>query len=224
MRHDAADIAWHTRQLSRVVAKVGGTEPQTTVRARLSPVGEGLQVLVYTPDRADVFARICGYFERTGYNILDARVHTTKIGYALDTFQVIAGPNARHDGIHYRELINLVESQLGEALATDKPLHEPTRGRLSRRVKSFPIQPRLTLRPDERGQRFLLSISASDRSGLLYAIARVLALHRVNVQLAKIDTLGERVEDTFLIDGPMLRQDKAQLALETELLEVLSPQ
>jgi [protein-PII] uridylyltransferase len=218
-RHESSDIAWHTRSLSRLVH----TE-QPIVKARLSSVGEGLQVLVYTPDRADVFARICGYFERTGYNILDARVHTTKIGYALDTFQVIAGPNARHDGIHYRELINLVESQLGEALATDKPLHEPMRGRLSRRVKSFPIQPRLTLRPDERGQRFLLSISASDRSGLLYAIARVLAQHRVNVQLAKIDTLGERVEDTFLIDGPMLRQDKAQLALETELLEVLSPQ
>jgi [protein-PII] uridylyltransferase len=35
--------------------------------------------------------------------------------------------------------------------------------------------------------------------------------------------LGERVEDTFLLTGPMLRQDKAQLALETELLEALAP-
>jgi len=90
-------------------------------------------------------------------------------------------------------------------------------------VKSFPIQPRISLRPDERAQRYLLSISASDRSGLLYAISRVLARHQVSVQLAKIDTLGERVEDTFLLTGPMLRQDKAQLALETELLEALAP-
>jgi [protein-PII] uridylyltransferase len=51
----------------------------------------------------------------------------------------------------------------------------------------------------------------------------VLARHQVNVQLAKIDTLGERVEDTFLLTGPLLRQDKAQLALETELLEALAP-
>ena len=49
MRHDANDIAWHARQLSRVVAQVGGAQPQTTVRARLSPVGEGLQVLVVNP-------------------------------------------------------------------------------------------------------------------------------------------------------------------------------
>jgi [protein-PII] uridylyltransferase len=44
MRHDAADIAWHTRHLSR---HVGADKP--VVRARRSPVGEGLQVLVYTP-------------------------------------------------------------------------------------------------------------------------------------------------------------------------------
>jgi UTP:GlnB (protein PII) uridylyltransferase len=45
-------------------------------------------------------------------------------------------------------------------------------------------------------------MSASDRVGLLYSIARVLAHHEINLQLAKITTLGERVEDTFLIDGP----------------------
>ncbi len=217
-RHDAPDIAWHTRSLSR---HVDTTTP--IVRARPSSVGEGMQVLVYTPDKADVFARICGYFDRAGFSIQDARIHTTRNGYALDTFQVIAGDNARHDGIHQRELIALIESQLAEALASQAPLHEPTRGRLSRRVKSFPIQPRISLRPDERAQRYLLSVSASDRSGLLYAISRVLARHQVNVQLAKIDTLGERVEDTFLLTGPLLRQDKAQLALETELLEALAP-
>ena len=217
-RHEPVDIAWHARSLSRYEA----TE-KPIVKARLSSVGEGLQVLVYTPDRGDVFARICGYFDRAGFNILDARIHTTSSGYALDTFQIIDGPNARHEGVHYRDLIALVETQLAESLASQAPLHEPLRGRLSRRVKSFPIQPRVSLRPDERAQRWLLSVSASDRSGLLYCIARVLARHRVNLQLAKIDTLGERVEDTFLLTGPTLNQDKAQLALETELLEALAP-
>ena len=70
---------------------------------------------------------------------------------------------------------------------------EPKRGRVSRRVRSFPITPRVTLRPDERAQRWLLSVSASDRAGLLYGIARVLARHHINLQLAKITTLGERV-------------------------------
>jgi [protein-PII] uridylyltransferase len=77
------------------------------------------------------------------------------------------------------------------------------------------------LRPDEKAQRWLLSVSASDRAGLLYSIARVLAGHRINVMLAKISTLGERVEDTFLIDGAELQQNKAQIAIETELLEAL---
>jgi [protein-PII] uridylyltransferase len=78
------------------------------------------------------------------------------------------------------------------------------------------------MRPDERAQRWLLTVSASDRSGLLYVIARTLARHQVSVQLAKVSTLGERVEDTFLLTGPTLRQDKIQLTLETELLEALA--
>jgi [protein-PII] uridylyltransferase len=83
------------------------------------------------------------------------------------------------------------------------------------------VAPRVDLRPDEKAQRWLLSVSASDRAGLLYSIARVLAAHRINVMLAKVSTLGERVEDTFLIDGAELQQNKAQIAIETELLEAL---
>jgi [protein-PII] uridylyltransferase len=52
-------------------------------------------------------------------------------------------------------------------------------------------------------------------------VARVLANHKVNLLLAKISTLGERVEDTFLIDGAELQQNKAQLEIETELLAAL---
>ena len=81
--------------------------------------------------------------------------------------------------------------------------------------------PRVALSPDERMQRWLLTVSASDRSGLLYAIARVLARNHINLQLAKISTLGERVEDTFLIDGPALQHSKAQLRIETELLDAI---
>ena len=74
----------------------------------------------------------------------------------------------------------------------------------------------------EKAQRWLLSISASDRVGLLYCVARVLARHHINLQLAKISTLGERVEDTFLVDGPELQQNKRQIEIETELLEALA--
>jgi [protein-PII] uridylyltransferase len=211
-RHDASEIAWHTRSL---IDKVDSAKP--VVRARVSPLGVGLQVLVYAPDRQDLFARTCGYFDSANFNILDAKVHTTAIGYALDTFLVISP----HLEPLYRDLIAYVETQLAIALEATGPLPEPSRGRISRRVRSFPVTPRVTLRPDERAQRWLLAVSASDRSGLLYAISRVLARHDINLQLAKITTLGERVEDTFLIDGPALQQNKMQLQIETEMLDAI---
>ncbi|WP_374666963.1 [protein-PII] uridylyltransferase [Ramlibacter sp.] len=213
MRHDAGDIAWHTRHLSRHVGS-----GRVIVRARLSPVGEGLQVLVYTPDQPDLFARICGYFDQAGFSILDAKIHTATDGCALDTFQVVTAmlPD------HYRELCSMVESGLATTISAAGPLPPPSRGRVSRRVKSFPIAPRVDLRPDEKAQRWLLSISASDRVGLLYSVARVLARHKINLQLAKVTTLGERVEDTFLIDGAELQQNRKQIEIETELLEAMA--
>ena len=222
MRHDASDIAWHARQLSRHVGKA-----KAIVRARRSSAGEGMQVLVYTPDVPDLFARICGYFDQAGFSILDARVHTAKNGYALDTFQVssheLADPLDATD--HFRELAAMVEAELNRTIEDRGPLPSPAalgQRRVSRRVKSFPVAPRVDLKPDEKAQRWLLSVSASDRVGLLYLIARVLAKHNINLQLAKVTTLGERVEDTFLIDGPELQHNKAQIAIETELLEALN--
>ena len=218
MRHDAGDIAWHTRQLSRHIDQRKPGEPRTAiVRARLSPVGEGMQVLVYTPDQPDLFARICGYFDQAGFSILDAKVHTASDGHALDTFQVVTAALPEH----YRELISMVETNLAITIDQAGPLPPPSRGRVSRRVKSFPIAPRIDLRPDDKAQRWLLSISASDRVGLLYSVARVLARHKLNLRLAKVSTLGERVEDTFLIDGPELQQNWAQIEIETELLQAL---
>ena len=216
-RHDAAEIAWHARSLWRHL-----DTPVPVVQARPSSVGEGLQVFVFAPDRPDLFARICGYFDSAGFSIQDARVHTTRKGYALDTFQVVSTALEGATLSDYRSLISLVENQAALALASDGPLPEPARSRVSRRVKSFPVVPRVSLRPDERAQRWLLSVSATDRAGLLYAIARILARHRVNLQLAKVSTLGERVEDTFLVDGPELQQSRAQLLIESELLDAVA--
>ena len=216
-RMDAADIAWHARSLWRHLQ----TETPV-VRARLSPAGDGLQVLVYSPDRPDLFARICGYFDSASFSVLDARVHTTRAGYALDTFQIVANHGVADSASAYRDLISLVETQMVEALASTGPLPQPRRGRVSRRVRSFPVTPRVTLAPDERGQRWLLTVSASDRTGLLYAIAGVLARNHINLQLAKIATLGERVEDIFLVDGPLLQQPREQLRVESELLDAIA--
>jgi [protein-PII] uridylyltransferase len=212
LRTDPADIAWHTRVLH---GHVDTAAP--IVRTRLSAIGEGFQVVVYMPDRPETFARICSFFDSRNLSVLDARIHTTRAGYALDSFVVIDPGGSGH----YRDILPLIEDELGRRLVSDSPLPPPVRGRISRRSRYFPIPPSVELRPDERGQHYLLAVTANDRTGLLYGIAQVLARHGVNLHTARVTTLGERVEDMFLIDGPALAKAREQISLETELLSTL---
>jgi [protein-PII] uridylyltransferase len=213
LRHDAQEIAWHTRNLHyRVDAD------RSVVKARLAPFGEGLQVMIYTRDREALFARICGYFDRAGYNIAEAKIHTTRNGFALDTFLVMGTGG----GTHYRDLISMIETGLAEELQSNAPLGPSRGGRLSRRVRHFPISPAVDIRPDERGAYHVLSVVAADRPGLLYGVARILARHHINLQTARINTLGDRAEDVFLVSGEALSAPKTVLQLEQELLAELS--
>jgi [protein-PII] uridylyltransferase len=213
LRHDSQEIAWHTRSLHYRV-----DTDKTVVKARLAPFGEGLQVMIYTRDREALFARICGYFERAGFNIAEAKVHTTRNGYALDTFVVMGQGN----GLHYRDMISMIEAELAAEVQSQAPLAPPRGGRLSRRVRHFPISPSVDLRPDERGTFYALQIVASDRPGLLYGVARTLARYHINLQTARINTLGDRAEDVFLVSGENLSNSKTVLQLEQDLLKELS--
>jgi [protein-PII] uridylyltransferase len=80
------------------------------------------------------------------------------------------------------------------------------------------------IRPDERGAYHVLSLVASDRPGLLYDVARILARYRMNLQTARVNTLGDRVEDVFLISGGALTDSRAVLNLEQDLLKALAVQ
>ena len=213
VRYDVRDMAWQARMLWRRT-----DSPDAVVRARLSPVGEGIQVLVYTPDRPDLFARICGFFARIQYTILEAKIHTTRHGYALDSFQVMDLANR---GIHYRDFLSFVEHELARDLDPAHPMQPAPRGRLSRHQRHHPYPTTVQLEPDAQGRGHMLSITCADRGGLLFAVAEVLMRHDVSVYAAKIDTLGERVEDTFLIGGAVLQTSAGCEALETEIREVL---
>ncbi|ELX09122.1 uridylyltransferase GlnD [Janthinobacterium sp. HH01] len=212
LRHDASDIAWQTRALYDRF-----TSDKPVVKCRLAPIGEGLQIAVYIQDQPDLFARICSYFDRKNFSILDAKIHTTRHGYALDTFLVTEQSFAKS----YRDIISLIEHELCALLTNPEPLPAPGKGRLSRLSRTFPIQPTVDLRPDERGQYYLLSVAANDRTGLLYSIANVLTKYKINLHTAKVMTLGERVEDVFLIDGATLSNARSQIQLETDLLDAI---
>ena len=213
LRHDAEEIAWHTRTLYHRPASA-----QPVVKARLPHIGEeGLQVMVYVPDQPHLFARLCGFFSRLGYSIVEAKIHTTHHGYALDSFMLLDPDGA----LAYRDMISLIEHDLSEKLASGTVSEQVSGGRLSRQMRNFPITPEVQIHSTEKSGQCLLSIIAADRPGLLFTVASTLDAHDINIHTAKIATLGERVEDTFLISGAELAKTAALLRLETELLAKL---
>src|SRR5207344_2521236 len=107
---------------------------------------------------------------------------------------------------------------LGERLERRAPLAPPMRGRVSRHLKHFPITPEVLIRPDEKGQYSLVSITAGDRPGLLYGIALAFRRYDIDLHTAKIVTLGERAEDVFVVSGAALGNPKRVLQLEQDLL------
>ncbi len=213
-RYEAQEIAWHTRSL------FGRTATTTSrVKARLSPIGEGIQVLIYTPDQAGLFARICAFFERKRYDIINAKIYTTRNGYALDSFQVMDTGDAT--ATHYRDLLSYIETTLAEHIDKQSPIEMPGKTRISRHLKAFPIEPQVTIAPDEKGRHFILSLTAGDRPGLLSSVAQILVAHKVNLHDARITTLGGRVEDTLVINAENLADLSEQAKLQTDLLSVL---
>ena len=213
LRHEPDEIAWHARHLHY---RADTRKP--VVKARLSPAGEGLQVMVYLPDQKELFARICSFFEGISYDIFEAKIYTTRHGYALDTFQV-QDPNNRNP--QYRDLISYIEYELGQRLERSAPLPDLTRPRLSRQLRHFPILPEVEIQPDEKGTYQVLSVIAGDRPGLLSRIARVLTAYDINLHTAKINTLGARAEDVFLISGRTLYDAKRVVRFEADLIEQL---
>jgi len=213
-RYDARDIAWQARMLWRRVDSVS-----PIVSARLSPAGEGIQVLVYAPDRPDIFSRICGFFARIQYSIQEAKIHTTAHAYALDSFQVM---DLAHRGIHYRDFLSFVEYELARDLDPARTPDAVPQARLSRQQRHHPLAPTIKLEPPRQVNTQQLTITCADRTGLLHAVAKVFLTHGISLDAARIDTLGERAEDSFLIHGSSLQTPAGAQTFEADLMNVLS--
>lgn len=217
LRHDAPDIAWHTRHLYYQISPEAAV-----VKARPVVGGSGLQIMVYTHDQKDLFARICDFLGRKGLDILDARIHTTRHGYALDSF-VVLPINAQPD---LRSLANLIEHELANTLGENgtsdsQTGHVPSK-RASRLSRAFPFAPVVELQPDEGSHHWRLAIVATDRPGLLAELAHTFTEFNVSLQMAKVMTLGERVEDVFVISGEVLSQPRQQRQFQRAIFETLS--
>ena len=82
--------------------------------------------------------------------------------------------------------------------------NSPHSGRVARQVKHFPFEPAVSLNPARQKPYFELNVSCADRPGLLSSMARVFLAFEVNLQDARISTLGQRAEDVFIVANKKL--------------------
>ncbi len=207
IRHESDEIAWHSRLLT---PHLNTATP--IVRARLSPSGDGLQVMIYTKDQNDLFTRICNFFDRMGYSIVEAKIYTTDHAYALDSFIVL---DQSGKSVSYSGLLKFIEVELTQKLTENSLLEAPLQGRISRQVKHMPIQTQINITKEVENSYHRLDIVANDRPGLLAMLAHTFLMHEIELHNAKINTLGNRAEDTFLISAKKGRQ------LDTQHIELL---
>lgn len=193
VRFDSDEIAWQ----SRLLMPHKNTETPI-VRARLSPNGDGIQVMIYAKDRDDIFARICQFFDSMQYNIAQAKIFTSQHGYVLDNFTVLEQSTKQ---ISYNGLLKHIETMLTQELIKNATLANPIQGRMSRQVKHMPIQTQVQISSEIHSQHHQLEIVANDRPGLLAQMAQAFLSCNVELHNAKINTLGNRVEDSFLISA-----------------------
>lgn len=207
VRFEPDEIAWQSRLLTPHVQA-----PSPIVRARLSPSGDGIQVMIYTRDQDDLFARICNFFDRMAYNIVQAKIYTTNHGYALNSFIVL---DQSGKSVSYSGLLKFIEAELAAKLLATAPLETPLEGRISRQVKHMHFATQIKMLKEPQGINHTLEIVAGDRPGLLAKVAFIFLQHGVDLHNAKINTLGNRAEDNFLISA---KYGKALLTTQIELL------
>ncbi len=208
VRYEPDEIAWQSRLLTPHV-----NTPNTIVRVRLSPNGDGIQAMIYTHDQDDLFARICNFFDRMAYNIVQAKIYTTVHGYALNSFIVL---DQSGKSVSYSGLLKFIEAELTAKLGATTPIELPLEGRVSRQVKHMPFATQVNIDAEFQGIHHTLSIVAADRPGLLARIALLFLQHGVDLHNAKINTLGNRAEDSFLISA---KHAKALTAAQINALQ-----
>lgn len=192
-RFTTDEITWHSRLLTPHVF----TETPI-VRAQLSRHGDGIQVMIYTRIKDDLFAQICNFFDRLGYSVVEAKIYTTDHQYALNNFIVL---DESSNQISYNGLLSYIEENLTTQLQEEMKLEAPIKGRIGRQVKHMPIITGIEIEQIDESTHHQLTITMGDKPGLLASIAKLFLEHHIEVYNAKINTLGNRAEDTFVISG-----------------------
>ncbi|MBS0254408.1 MAG: [protein-PII] uridylyltransferase [Proteobacteria bacterium] len=178
-------------------------------------------VMVLAADHPGLFYRIAGGISLAGGNIIDARIHTTRTGMAVDNF-LVQDPLGRP--FSESGQLERLKTTIADALANRirlvpqlaaRPLARP-------RADAFEVRPRVTF-DNEASNRFtVVEVAARDRPALLNRLARALFEGKLIVHSAHIATYGERAVDNFYVTdllGGKIDGTQRLKALEKRLLE-----
>jgi len=196
--------AWqlaNARQVAAAEAHIGDAKPDVVIE---DDVDSGAtRVSIFTPDREALFYRICAGLAGGGANIIDARIHTTRDGMALDNLLVLDGRGKPYSD---RRLRGRLVRSLEAALTSNSPPPLPS-GEPQRRSSAFEVAPSVAIADRASTRTTVVEINARDRPALLAALAA--AIHDCGhvIHSAHIATYGERAVDVFYltrVDGKKL--------------------
>ena len=196
----AEPLAWqvaNAKQVAVAEAHFGDATPSVVVED--DSESGATRVSVFTPDREGLFYRLCAGLASAGANIIDARIHTTRDGMALDNVLVLDGR-----GQPYRErrqrarLAKAVEAALATPMRRPCPQAEPTR-----RTTAFDVAPSVAIAERASTRTTVVEVNARDRPALLAALTA--AIH----QCGDTDPLGAH-RDVWRASGRRLLRHGAR--------------
>jgi [protein-PII] uridylyltransferase len=178
-------------------------------------------VTVLAADHPGLFYRIAGAIHLAGGNIIDARIHTSRDGVAIDNF-LVQDPF----GQPFRETDQLqrLKKSIEDALANRSKLATKLDAKpvSRRRAEAFRIAPSVFVDNDVSNRFTVIEVNAMDRPALLSHLARAIFESKLTLHSAHIATYGERAVDTFYLTdllGAKIESKTRLKALEQRLLD-----
>lgn len=210
MRFDANEIAWQTRLL---MTHTNSIEPVVRIHQHK---GSFIEVLIYSKNQPLLFEKITNFFYENQIDILEAKIYTTSHNYALDIFHVMDVHNSNES---YNKLFQHFEQGLTDSLPQKLKRKEMSLQK-TRQAKYHDIQTVVNNKIINDTQ-FELEIITDSRPGLLNMISGEINQLNLEIDKARINTLGNRAEDFFLITSKKVQKDTIK-KLKENILERLT--
>jgi len=178
-------------------------------------------ITVYAADHPGLFYRVAGAIHLAGGNIIDARIHTSNDGMAVDNF-LVQDPVGRP--FHEQSQLDRLARNIEEALANRNKLNTrlDAKPKALRRADAFKIAPSVFIDNQASNRFTVIEVNALDRPALLNNLALALFQSKVTLHSAHIATYGERAVDTFYVTdllGAKIEGKNRLRVLEASLVE-----